>query len=238
MEDSDFSDITTYSQDITIAKYLQDQKNKREENQKTRQKIYEEASIWYLDPNNTKPGWKFHSFSHEKIKFSFTPGDITDLINKNIQFFCILKYNNLFWRLGKHSLPSNLMPVFTDLFYKENYISDANLETYLDQLYDKFYEWTENEQQDKMKRYKKFTEGVISDMDLFSDEQDIFLEEEDKQELLRKREKILSRMIPPKKKVSMRRNITRRKKIIKPKKIAKRIRKTRKFSLSSEDIVF
>ncbi|XP_044255549.1 uncharacterized protein LOC123005719 [Tribolium madens] len=204
--DSDSSSYyeTTYSEDERIEKWLQKKKRKRAQRAQEidlgRQKLFEDfaksdSEIFDL------PGVKFHRFRHTKIKFSFHPASFTNLVNPNVIFYISLKHVGTYWGVKRDSLPSNFKWRIYSLFYDENSeVNDDNILSTIMIIHERLKLWAQNEEEfrkDKFERYKKGDE----DLELDSDDEQFFLTQDERNERLQKKVKILLRMIPPQRRI-------------------------------------
>ncbi|KAJ3662688.1 hypothetical protein Zmor_007023 [Zophobas morio] len=201
--DSDSSSYceTTYSEDQRIEKALLEEKRIRAlraaEEDQARRKLFENYAKEDL-PIFKLPGIKFHTFRHLKIKFSFEPSKITAFVNKNVKFFISLKYNGKYWRVKRSSFPltcnRKIYPVFNDQYF---IVDDENILTAITKMYQFLVEWKDNEEEFRLEKYERYKKGE-EDVELDSDDEQLFLSQNERVALYQKRIKVLKRMLPPK----------------------------------------
>ncbi|RZC35313.1 hypothetical protein BDFB_004310 [Asbolus verrucosus] len=198
--DSSYYYETTYSEDERIEKALTKRRKARKQRAKiknlTRQRLFKDLSGADLEIF-TLPGLKFHAFRHTKIKFSFEPSKISNLVVKSVIFYISLIYKGNNWRVKRDSLPGNYKWKIYKLFYNQTFfaIDDENIFQVLMKIYEIMVTWTKNEENfrlDKFERYKK-----NEDVELDSDDEQLFLSENERVQIFQKKLKILRRMLPP-----------------------------------------
>ncbi|GJQ76873.1 hypothetical protein Trydic_g15079 [Trypoxylus dichotomus] len=198
------SDFTTYSQDERISAYLAEQKILTEEQTKEedeeRRVLYEQyfederdakGSIFQLD------GLTFIRFRHTKIKFTFEPSKVV-WTNRDIIFYCSLYYRHSHWYLRRDTFPVDRKYIIYKLLERNGeyaFINDDNIILFLRVLYNILIRWSAKHEEFRRQRYREFQDGV--DITLYPDEEMLFLTEGEIEELHRKRDAILRRMLPP-----------------------------------------
>ncbi|KAI4471738.1 chloride channel protein [Holotrichia oblita] len=201
--DSDSDYITTYSADERIAKYLELQRlNELElngQNDEERRLIFEKYYDENCDDEDSilrRPGLYFVTFRHTKIKFKFQPSEIV-WTNRNIFFYCSLRYRRNNWVLKRDTLPANCKGKIYNLFYKHQSFSidDSNIMNLLLNMYEILVNWSKEHEEFRLKRYDEYQKGL--DIYLYKDEEELFLTEAEIKDLHRKRNRILRRMLVP-----------------------------------------
>ncbi|XP_044258494.1 uncharacterized protein LOC123007323 [Tribolium madens] len=195
---------TTYSEDERIEAALEEKRRKlpqrAQEVNLARQKLFDDFAESNLEIFNL-PGLKFHTFRHTKIKFSFHPASVTNFVIQNVKFYISLKYVNKYWRVKRDSLPSNFKWKIYSLFYNENTfeIDDENILAILMKIYKLLVSWAQNEEQFRLDKFERYKKG--EDVELDSDDEQFFLNQDERNERLAKKTKILRRMIPPNRRI-------------------------------------
>ncbi|KAL3288541.1 hypothetical protein HHI36_002981 [Cryptolaemus montrouzieri] len=141
----------------------------------------------------------FYSFTHLKIKFGFNPSEVA-YVSKRIKFICILKYTGRFWTLGRNTIPANSKETIYEIFLKGVTITDKKILAAIDQIHSIFIEWSEEHERFRKRKFRKYEKGELEFFDLDSEDEELYLSQDQRDELRHKRERILNRMIPPKQK--------------------------------------
>lgn len=94
--------------------YLREKYNaENEEKEKTNREREQEYDEYFIDNINNSdsifnnPGMYLIDFTHKKIKFCFTPSEVTNMINTNAKFYCSIKFRNNRWMIRRNSIPIN-----------------------------------------------------------------------------------------------------------------------------------
>ncbi|XP_018324642.1 uncharacterized protein LOC108736644 [Agrilus planipennis] len=204
---SDWSDSspyqTTYSEEERIEEYLKKRKERRikeyneiEENRKTLFQTYYEAEIRKADSLFNQPGIAFIRFNHKKIKFSFTPCEVVDYVSCRVIFYVSLRYRNNHWLILRDTIPANYkMPVYKKFYKGNSFRSDDDIMKGIMYIYILLMEWAKEHSNFRLEKFKRYKSG--EDVFLDSDDEEIFLSQEEISELHAKREAVLKRMVAP-----------------------------------------
>jgi hypothetical protein len=192
--------ITTYSEDERIEKALREERRLRSKKASDEDLVRKQTFESYFHSDLrifTLPGLTFHAFRHLKIKFSFQPKAITNFVNQNVKFYVSLKYTGKYWRIRRDSLPANYKWKIYKMFYdKESFtIHDENIFSALMKIYEILVVWSRRHEKFRLNKFERYKKG--DDVELDSDDEELFLNQEDRITLYQKRVKVLRRMLPP-----------------------------------------
>ncbi|KAK9746586.1 hypothetical protein QE152_g6047 [Popillia japonica] len=206
--DSDSDYITSYSVDERIAEAIELSKKakeelnreidvRRKESKKAKEELNREIDVrrkesleqYYNENCNdetsifNQKGLRFVEFGHEKVKFTFRK---------------FLRYRRSYWVLRRDTFPANYKVRIYDLFYKKDpsfSVDDEKLIPVLYNIYKILVDWSKEHQEFRHKRYEQYKAGV--DIDLHSEEEELFLTPDEIRDRHEKRDRILQRMLPP-----------------------------------------
>ncbi|KAJ8919918.1 hypothetical protein NQ315_006447 [Exocentrus adspersus] len=202
-DDDDDSDVyqTTASQDERIEQQLRHEKDEERTSQvqleEERKEQFEEAfaekehEIFHL------PGLTFLKFTHLKVRFYFEPSKVATRVSKKVKFYCTLKYYKRygFWNVRRNSIPFPYKKRIYPMFYRDGSVDDDDLPTVILRIYIQLKAWAQKEEEYRIRKFERYQNG--EDVFLDSDDEELFLTEEERRELHDKRMKVLQRMIPP-----------------------------------------
>ncbi|KAF5300692.1 hypothetical protein FQA39_LY11054 [Lamprigera yunnana] len=147
------------------------------------------------------PGVEFVKYSHKKIKFTFRPSRVADLVSARIVFVVSLKYRVRFWMVNHDYLPVNCKWNVYNIFFAEHRgtryfrYGDDSVPDAICEIWRILYNWA---QRDSDLREEKFCRYFMNeDVYIDEDDEELFLSEIEVEELKRKRDEIWKRMLPP-----------------------------------------
>ncbi|XP_018567698.1 uncharacterized protein LOC108908229 isoform X2 [Anoplophora glabripennis] len=201
---SDNSDeyVTTASQDERIDENLRQEKEKEKSEQdlleSQRKEVFEEAFQEKIHEIFQLPGLTFLKFTHVKIKFCFEPCKVVTLVKKDVKFYCSLGYNKKFkfWSVRRDSFPVNYKLRIYNIFYGGPFsVTDETVQDAIYRTYIKLELWAKEEETYRQQKFLKYQND--EDVELDSDDEELFLTEDERKELQAKRERVLKRMVIP-----------------------------------------
>ncbi|KAG5889733.1 hypothetical protein JTB14_010207 [Gonioctena quinquepunctata] len=206
---------TTYSQDERIEHNL---RRDREDERETQRRVHEERDELFATvfsertlPIFALPGLKFSKFASTKVRFSFEPSRIARHVSKKVIFHCSLEYYKEYqrWHIKRDSFPVNYKAKIYQLFFDNNFfiIGDGKLIRVLLVINKILEEWAKLEEDFRLDKFMRYQNGELDDLELDTDDEELFLHEEQKYELYEKRKAILKRMLPPPKRMRKRRRV-------------------------------
>nr|XP_023027093.1 uncharacterized protein LOC111515084 [Leptinotarsa decemlineata] len=196
---------TSYNQDQRIEQHL---KNEREMERAADRDLEEQRELTFATvfarkslPIFNLPALRITKFTSSKIRFRFEPSKISDHVSKKVIFHCSMEYYKEYsrWHIKRDSFPVNYKPRIYQLFFDNNFfiIGDGNVVEVIFALDRILRDWTNREEEFRMEKFMRFQNGELEDLELDTDDEELFLDESQRIELHRKRTSILRRMLPP-----------------------------------------
>lgn len=135
------------------------ERNKEKLLEAQREKEYEEYYYDNINKSNSifqLPGMNIIDFTHEKVKFSFTPRQVVDLISKTVIFYCTIRYINKRWMIMRNTIPVNIRPIIYSRFleYNVNIVKLNHIVTTVQFVYDVLVNWSKNYKNFKKQKYE------------------------------------------------------------------------------------
>lgn len=193
-------DEMTYEQEEKINSELERERTERNARRHfidlKRKKVFEDMFTNQDEHIFHLKGLTIINFNHNKVKCMFVPSKIVKYVSCKVVFYCTLiylaKYNN--WCIKRDSFPVNYKWQIYPLFYK---VDDMSLLTVIEKIYSRLVLWSKREETFRLEKFKKCQNG--EDVYLDSDDEELFLNGEERLKLHKKRAEVLNRMIPPEK---------------------------------------
>ncbi|KAK4873537.1 hypothetical protein RN001_015566 [Aquatica leii] len=147
------------------------------------------------------PGMHFIRYTHKKIKFSFRPSLVAEMVSAKLIFIISLKYRMGYWMVKREYVPVNYMWKICKLFYTTTSFTshfrftDDNIPIGIEEIWKVLCNWALNEDSFRKEKRKRYRRG--EDVYIDEDDEELFLSETEVQDLHKRRSKIWKRMLPP-----------------------------------------
>lgn len=136
-------------------------KDMQKTEQSTKESIREQEYEDYYYEHVNKTGTIFQqralniiTFTHKKIKFSFSPKEIVNHISEKVIFYCSIRYAHSWWMVMRNSLPVNIRPCVYSHFLGNRIVELDNIVHTVKFIYDTLVEWSEKHQSFRKKKYE------------------------------------------------------------------------------------
>ncbi|KAF5300990.1 hypothetical protein FQR65_LT19285 [Abscondita terminalis] len=155
------------------------------------------------DPNSifNLPGVNFIRFTHKRIKFSFRPSSVAEMVSAKHIFIISLKYRMGYWMVKRDHVPANykskIYKLFdTTIFCTSHFrFTDENVDVAVQEIWKILCKWAFNDDIFRREKYKRYQNG--EDVYLDEDDEELFLSETEVRDIRRRRSEIWKRMLPP-----------------------------------------
>lgn len=111
----------------------------------------------------TLKGMQIITFTHKKIKFSFKPRKVIDLISSKVVFYCSIRHIHGRWMIMRNSLAVNIRPIVYSQCIQEKVVHLAQIVDVIFSVYDRLVKWCRSYQNFRQSKYQvKFSLRYIS----------------------------------------------------------------------------
>lgn len=95
-------------------------------------------------------------FTHEKIKFSFTPKKVVHYISSKVVFYCSTRYRNGYWMIMRNTLPVTIRKIVYEEFleYDVKIVELSHIVSVIKNIYEVLVKWSKDYENFRRRKYE------------------------------------------------------------------------------------